>query len=430
VTPPDGSRLRVRRWSTVTAVLAVVAVTGTLLIASRGGSANVEQPSEPAPESPAGLEDRTDVDAVPDEADEPEAAGGSLLLWARGGLDESVIEAARSLDGVVATAFVRSDTLGLVGSQDADGRAVDSLADGWRIPVFVAAIEPRAYASTLTDAHAPEETRATLASLRPGEVILSETAARLRTLGPGAVIDLDGLPGLRVAAVLPDGVVRRAEVIAHRSDAQALGLDPEGSLVVRHELTLDEVPRLARALEALGHGDEPARVSGAGVDEGRHSAPLVLSLGEIKARFGEFAYRPRSGAREIDVDPAWVDAHIVETMVPVLGRVRCHRAVIEDLEAAIEEIVAVGLDEHLAPHRYGGCHYPRRIRPDTDRLSSHSWGISIDINVDLDQPGLGPVPPDAIIEIFGRHGFRWGGDFTQPDNHHYEWIGEAATERP
>jgi hypothetical protein len=224
--------------------------------------------------------------------------------------------------------------------------------------------------------------------------------------------------------------VRRAEVIAHRDDADALGLGPEGSLVVRHGLALDEIPRLAEALEALGPDGETARVSGAGVDDGRHTAPLVLSLGEIKARFGEFAYRPRNGVREIDVDPAWVDAHIIEASIPVLGTVRCHRAIVDDLRAAIEEVVAADLEEHLAPRRYGGCHYARRIHPDTDRLSSHSWGIAIDINVDLDHPGLGPVPPDAMIEIFARHGFRWGGDFTQPDNHHYEWIGPAAVQRP
>lgn len=34
-----------------------------------------------------------------------------------------------------------------------------------------------------------------------------------------------------------------------------------------------------------------------------------------------------------------------------------------------------------------------------------------------------------MIEIFGRHGFRWGGDFTTPDNHHWEWVGVRATER-
>jgi hypothetical protein len=423
----------VRRAVIATATVAAVAAVGVLLAASRGGDPAGGDPTrdlDVGAQAPGDTSAPADDDQPADIDAPTEPTGGSLVLWARGGLDESVVAAARTLDGVAAAAFVRSDTLGLVSSRDASGRVVDQLDDGWRVPVFVAAIDPSAYAETLTDAHAPATVRDTLAALEPGEVVLSETAAGLRGLGVGATIDLDGVPDLRVAAVLADGMVRRAEVIAHRDDADALGLGPEGSLVVRHGLALDEIPRLAEALEALGPDGETARVSGAGVDDGRHTAPLVLSLGEIKARFGEFAYRPRNGVREIDVDPAWVDAHIIEASIPVLGTVRCHRAIVDDLRAAIEEVVAADLEEHLAPRRYGGCHYARRIHPDTDRLSSHSWGIAIDINVDLDHPGLGPVPPDAMIEIFARHGFRWGGDFTQPDNHHYEWIGPAAVQRP
>lgn len=79
---------------------------------------------------------------------------------------------------------------------------------------------------------------------------------------------------------------------------------------------------------------------------------------------------------------------------------------------------------------YGGCYHPRLISADRDRLSRHSWGIAIDLNVDLSQPGLGPPPPPEVVEILGRHGFRWGGDFLHADNHHFEWIGEEATRRP
>ena len=73
-----------------------------------------------------------------------------------------------------------------------------------------------------------------------------------------------------------------------------------------------------------------------------------------------------------------------------------------------------------------GCFHPRRIAYGRENLSRHAWGIAIDLNVDFSQPGAGPVPPQEFIEIWGRHGFRWGGDFTTPDNHHFEWVGTAG----
>jgi hypothetical protein len=355
------------------------------------------------------------------------AVGGAFAMWARGGLTAEVAERAAKLPEVESAAFVRSDTAGLLGSRDADGRVVDDLADGFRIPVSVVAVEPAAYAGNLTS----PEARDMVAALRPGEVLLSDVAAELRDVGVGGELDLDGRAGLRVAGVLPAGSFSRTEVIAHLDDADAIGLRAGGSIVGRHvvDATTDG-EALAAALEALAPEDAPARVVGLGADADRRSVPLVLSLVETKERFGEFAYRPRDGVREIDIDPAFVDEHIVSESVPLLGTVQCHTGIMDDLRAALDEIVDAGLSDWVDPARYGGCFYPRRISPDRDRLSSHSWGISIDINVDLSLPGLGPVPPDEVIEIFGRHGFRWGGDFLQPDNHHYEWLGDAAVHRP
>src|SRR5690606_7173663 len=84
---------------------------------------------------------------------------------------------------------------------------------------------------------------------------------------------------------------------------------------------------------------------------------------------------------------------------------------------------------HLRRDRYGGCFAARTIDPDGDRLSRHAWGVAIDINVDMSRPDLGPIPPPSVRDIFAAHGFRWGGDFRTPDNHHFEWVGQSATDR-
>ena len=116
--------------------------------------------------------------------------------------------------------------------------------------------------------------------------------------------------------------------------------------------------------------------------------------------------------------------------VPVLGTVRCHRDIVAPLRAAIDDVVAAGRRSELDPSRYGGCFSPRRISQGSSALSHHAWGIAIDVNVDLSLPGLGPPPSPATIESFERQGFRWGGDFLVPDNHHFEWVGASATQRP
>jgi len=132
----------------------------------------------------------------------------------------------------------------------------------------------------------------------------------------------------------------------------------------------------------------------------------------------------------VDVDAAFIAEHIVVERMPGLGNVRCHRMIMDDLRAALDEAIAAGFEDWLRRPGYGGCFHARRIAVGRDNLSRHSWGIAVDLNVDFSQPGLGPVPPDAFIAIMGRHGFRWGGDFATPDNHHFEWVGEIAQVRP
>lgn len=410
----------------VLALTAVVLLSGAVVVGL--DVAGTPDGSPPAPAAPSATSPPSPTAAAtPDPTPGRTADGGTLVMWSRGELSPAVAQGASRLEHVTAAAFVRSETVGLVGTRDADGRPVDRFEDGWRVPVDVAAVDPDAFAAILTRGPA----RGAVATLEPGQALLSETAAQLRRVGVGGQVALAGLTGLDVVAVVPDGAVRNAEIVLHAADADAAGLDPDGSVVVRHTAPDgDASDALRAALRELAPGDRPVRVVDVAGGAARHRAPLVLSLLEVKSRFGEFAYRPRDGVRDITVDPGWVERHIVAEEVPVIGTVRCHRAVLEDLRAALTEIVDEGLGGAIDPGAYGGCYHPRLISADRDRLSRHSWGIAIDLNVDLSQPGLGPPPPPEVVGILGRHGFRWGGDFLHADNHHFEWIGQEATRRP
>lgn len=84
----------------------------------------------------------------------------------------------------------------------------------------------------------------------------------------------------------------------------------------------------------------------------------------------------------------------------------------------------------------GGGYYWRKIAG-TDRLSAHSWGIAIDINTAYSdywrwspefQQGK-PLRyrnrvPMAVVRVFERHGFIWGGKWHHYDTMHFEYRPE------
>lgn len=344
-----------------------------------------------------------------------------LLMWARGGLPDDLADRAGALPGVLDIATFRSDTLGLVASADDAGDAVDVLPEGFQVPLDVTAVDPEIWIALLGAEGEP------LGALLPGTALATESFASSRS-SPVASVTLAGAAPLRIVGTVPDGLVGGAELIVHAEDAENLGITRGPSLVVRHSTDqgADRL-ELMTQLQDLMPANTPARIVDTEDPAQRRDAPLVLSLREVKALFGTFAYRPRSGTRDIDITSQWITDNIVRVDVPLLGSVRCHRGIIDDLRAALEEIEAAGLGPTIDPDDYAGCWTPRRISAERASVSHHAWGIALDINVDLGLPGGGAPPDDEVIAIFGRHGFRWGGDFIAVDNHHFEWVGGEVT---
>ena len=85
-----------------------------------------------------------------------------------------------------------------------------------------------------------------------------------------------------------------------------------------------------------------------------------------------------------------------------------------------------------------GGTYKRRVVKGTDRLSLHSYGIAIDINVGEsnywqwdckckdERKKLGYVNriPQIIVDTFEKHGFIWGGKWYHYDTMHFEYRPE------
>lgn len=374
----------------------------------------------------------TSVPAPVDDATMPEpTASNEIVMWGTGGLPDDVPVRARALPAVTGVRTLHSDTIGMVAVQRGSygiPSPHERQPDGFQIPVSVTAIDP-------------VEWTGLYAALAPGEAIVTRDfwdthldagdEERPAIDARDATISLVGLPDLAVAE--PDDAwdaVGRAEVVIHVDDAAAVGIDRGPTIIIDHDTSPgEERAALVEQLLALSDG-HPSRVVDSDDPALRDAAPLVLSLAEVKARFGTFAYRLRDGTRDIVIEDAWVEEHIVIERVPILGRVRCHRDIFPDLRAALGAIEAAGLASTIRPEQYAGCYHPRRISATGASLSRHSWGIAIDVNVDLALPGGGTPLPDEVIAAFGQHGFRWGGDFIVPDNHHFEWVGGEVERQP
>jgi hypothetical protein len=430
------------RWDGRSALLGVVLlvplVAAGIAATSPAATTGVPAPAAAPPSLPVQAEPEPEPPAP------PPPDGFVAVSW-RGAHDLAFLAAVAADPRITGVSRLRADTLGLTTAVAADGTEVERHTGGWRVPVSVTALDPPHHARVIA---ADEAGAAALAELVPGTVLLSESGAGLRGVGTGGTVtiagrlDLSRALTLRVAGVVPDVLVNGSELAVHLADAEALGLDTRETLLVRHRddgVRPDGTMaggRVAADLEALwlagGRSDEEVddaelRVRALGADAGPR---LVLGATEVKERFGEFAYRPTPNVREVDVERAWLDANLRTVRLPVIGAVNCHHLILDDLAAAVDELIAAGYSDWLSPRRYAGCWYPRRIMVGRAALSRHTWGIAIDLNVDMAAPGLGDEPPDELIAIMGRNGFRWGGDFSTPDNHHWEWLGAAAAERP
>jgi hypothetical protein len=320
--------------------------------------------------------------------------------------------------GVRAVTVVRGGLLGLAGSVDADGRPVDRPRPGTTIPVEAIGFDPATYPALL-----PASARVAFARLRPGEALLGATSARLRRLGPGGRLRIAaGAAGgrgrwLTVAGVVDDALVGAAEVAVSVAGARTIGIARDRYLLLTYAGDRTAVAgRLRRALPPR----LPVRLRGPGETPFFRAGDAVLPQAMVKERFGEFAWRKGPGDGFVQ-DPAWQAANLATARVPILGRVRCNRALVPALAGAMGELRQRGLARLVDPRAYAGCWNPRLTRGGSG-VSRHAWGAAVDLNVAGNPTGLASAQDPRLVEVMERWGFTWGGRWLVPDPAHFEWL--------
>lgn len=411
----SGGRMRESRRPTVGRCLAraLPFVLATLLGLAAGAVAMLTLQRGDRPAAPTGPAATPTAPLPSQTALAP--ADSVLLVWTPNRLPAGLGTRVRSVRGVSAATVVRGDLVGLTASFDTEGGPVDRPPRGMAIPLDAMAFDPATYPSFV-----PVSARATFRRLGPGQVLLGSTSARLRRLGAGGRLVTTGGHRLAVAGVVDDALVGAAEIALTRTGATAVRVDTDRYLLIAYHGERAGVESAVRHLLPAGLA---VRFRGPGETPFLRSGDAVLPQMLIKERFGEFAYRPGRGLDIIE-DPAWEATNIVTTRVPLLGRVRCHRALIPALSGAMNELRQRNLTGLVDPRAFGGCWNPRLIRVDGD-ISRHAWGAAIDLNTSVNPTGLASAQDPRLVEVMQRWGFTSGARWLVPDPSHFEYLQPA-----
>ena len=138
---------------------------------------------------------------------------------------------------------------------------------------------------------------------------------------------------------------------------------------------------------------------------------------------------------------------------------KVHRLAQDAFKKVNDEINALrGKSQEVANYKFvvGGTFVPRCIKNRTSKhpecrppkfnqaaatkafpncgncgVSTHAYGLAIDINATTNPystkaQGLITDIPKLVVGAFKRYGFKWGGDWNNPDAMHFEWRGDPG----
>ena len=273
-----------------------------------------------------------------------------FVVWVTGLIPAEFSSELRLTPGVNVVSEVWVGNAHVVETRSAAGDIVDDTAPGFVLPLELHAIDPVAHSG-----FAPADVADAFAGLAGDEVLLGATSARLRRLGRGATVTLEGGEVLTVAGVVADKWVGFAEIVTTSPDRADMGADRPRYAVVQFDGSAGRLQEAAALLT-----DQPIRVWAEGdVPVFRH-ADAVRPQVEMKERFGEFAYRPLGGQR-VEIEPDWVDANIVIVNLPRIGIIRCHRDFADLLRGVMDQLESNGDGRIITPASDVGCFNARFI---------------------------------------------------------------------
>lgn len=382
-----------------------------LLAAACGGSGQGTPAVPAAPAAQASIADLAEVPVPVEVASGPERVVGEvapnvivrtaeLEVHPDPDLARDAVFTALTVDGVLDVAPVRMLDATLVA------------LDGDR-GVRVAAVDHRAFRPFTPEVTA--QTPAVWKRLASGEALVRHDVAHelgLQLGGDLLLLTEQGTVQLRIGAFASNGAPPVADVVVPWEVGAELGQDEASLLLVDVADDADAEDVGAVIVEALGGGRAVQR-------EAPEEQEATLVAG-TPVRIDPFSYTD-FGDGTIRIDPKWVARWIVRVELPRVGRAYVNRVMAPQLLAAMQELEQRGLIDHLDPSQFAGGWVARHIDWNPRKpLSMHAWGLAVDFNSRDNALGARPRMDPAVVEVFERWGFSWGGRWARPDGMHFE----------
>ena len=166
----------------------------------------------------------------------------------------------------------------------------------------------------------------------------------------------------------------------------------------------------------------PAMVSATQIMPPRGLEGIVSTFGDI------FDFLHPDGS----LDPRWESEMLTRITLPfplslpwnpdiMVDQIRCHKLLADVFSQVFSEIEQQDLAGRV--HILGGC-FSFRMQRAAAKMSTHAWGIAIDLDTaDNAQGSAGAMDP-GIIAIFRAAGFTWGGDWMgkRRDPMHFQFC--------
>jgi hypothetical protein len=132
------------------------------------------------------------------------------------------------------------------------------------------------------------------------------------------------------------------------------------------------------------------------------------------------------------LDPRWQTDFLQRITLPFpmtlswdrsrsVSQITCHKRLCSIFAEVFSSIQSTGLEKHITS--FGGCFSFRPQRTGA-KLSTHSWGIAIDLNTETNAQGTAGNMDPGIVEILRKSGFEWGGGWhsKSQDPMHFQFC--------
>jgi len=98
---------------------------------------------------------------------------------------------------------------------------------------------------------------------------------------------------------------------------------------------------------------------------------------------------------------------------------RCHKLVVDNFIETFNLIAEKGFEAEVK--NFSGIFYKKNMSGSPSKVSTHSWGISIDLEAEKYPLYSNKRFPERILTIFKKFGFYYGGDFSsRKDPMHFQ----------